>query len=165
MPFITKTRYEGSSGEDEENKKNRTTHAKEVLGECVISSVLSLHNKNLKRQTSFTALGWTSVRAPCYSSVYLESKGKYILEAWGHANPKDVKRRERGPWPFGSSLYIFLFSLGLPYVNWASQECSLFYLRSSLRFSDLPLFYFHSLFHSLSFSHCHYGLLFPILTT
>ena len=31
----------------------------------------------------------------------------------------------------------------LPYVNWASQEGCLFYLRSSLWSSDLPLFYFH----------------------
>ena len=28
-------------------------------------------------------------------SPYLENKGKYILEAWRHAIPKDVKRRER----------------------------------------------------------------------
>ena len=25
---------------------------------------------------------------------YLESKGKHILKMWGHANPKDAKRRE-----------------------------------------------------------------------
>ena len=31
--------------------------------------------------------------------------------------------------------------------------------------SDLPLFYFLRLFPSLSFSHLHFGLLFPILTT
>ena len=45
--------------------------------ECVISSVLSPHNKSLKRwtsltvlrRTSITALGWTSVTALCYSSV------------------------------------------------------------------------------------------------
>ena len=30
---------------------------------------------------------------------------------------------------------------------------------------DLPLFYFHGLFPFFSFSHCHFGLLFPILTT
>ena len=41
----------------------------------------------------------------------------------------------------------------------------LFYLRSSLRSSDLPLFYFRRLFPSLSFSHLHSGLLFPILAT
>ena len=32
-------------------------------------------------------------------------------------------------------------------------------------FFDIPLFYFHGLFPSLSFSHLHFGLLFPILTT
>ena len=30
---------------------------------------------------------------------------------------------------------------------------------------DLPMFYFRGLFSSLSFSHCNFGLLFPILTT
>ena len=60
-------------------------------------------------------------------------------------------------------LYIFL-PLGLPYANWA-QPGVLFYLKSSLRSSDLPLVYFHGLFPSLSFSHHHFGLLFPILTT
>ena len=111
-----------------------------------------------------------------------------------HANPKDMKRRERervhereqesgrkgeqesrregegererGPWPFGSSFYMFFSpSSGLPYVNWASQMCCLFYLKSSLWSLDLPLFYFHRLFPFLPFSHRHSGLLFPILTT
>ena len=54
----------------------------------------------------------------CYGSLtdqfYLENKGKYILKAWGHAHPKDVKRRERErerkrkrPRPFGSCFYMF----------------------------------------------------------
>ena len=60
---------------------------------------------------------------------------------------------------------FFFLSLGLPYENWASQECCLFYLRSSLRSLDLPLFYFRGLFPSLSFSHRHSGPPFPILTT
>ena len=71
------------------------------------------------------------------------------------------------------SLWLFYFiclslpnlSLGLYYVNWASQECCLLYLRSSLRSSDLLLFYFRGLFPSLSFSHRHFGLFFPILPT
>ena len=58
----------------------------------------------------------------------------------------------------------FSTPLGLPYVNWASQEC-LFYLRSSLQSSDLSLFYFPGLFPYLSFSCGHSGFLFPILTT
>ena len=57
-------------------------------------------------------------------------------------------------------LYIFLLPLGLPYVNWASQDCCFFYLWSSLRSSELPLFYFCGLFPSLSFSYRHFGLLF-----
>ena len=61
--------------------------------------------------------------------------------------------QERDPRPFGSSYYTFFLSPGLPYVNWASQECCLFYLRSSLQSSDHPLFYFRGLFPSLSFSH------------
>ena len=64
-------------------------------------------------------------------------------------NPKHMKRREserdRDPRPFGSSFYMFfLLPLDLPYVNSASQECCLLYLRSSLWSSDLPLFYFRT---------------------
>ena len=73
---------------------------------------------------------------------------------------ENTGERERDPRPFGSSFYLLFPPLGLPYVNWDSQECCLFYLRSSLQFSDLPLFYFHRLFPSLSFSHHHSGLLF-----
>ena len=43
-------------------------------------------------------------------------------------------------------LCFFLLSLSLLYVNCTSQEGCLFYLRSSLWSSDLPLFYFHRLF-------------------
>ena len=50
---------------------------------------------------------------------------------------------ERPP-PHAGSLALpficFFPPLGLPYVNWTSQECCLFYLRSSLRSSVLPLF-------------------------
>ena len=97
------------------------------------------------------------------AQFYLQSKGKYILEAWVQANPKHMKR---SPWPhFGSSFYMFfLLPLSLTYINWASQEGCLLYLRSSLWSSDLPLFYFHGLSPDLSFSHCHSGLIFPILT-
>ena len=97
---------------------------------------------------------------------YLESKGKIHPQGMRACLPKRLQEK-RGPWPsFGSSFYMFfLFPLGLPYVNWASQECCLFYLRSSLRSLGLALFYFPRLFPSLSFSHRHSGLLFRILTT
>ena len=153
--------------------------------ECVISSILSHHNKNLKlrtsvttlgwtsvtalEQTSVTALRWTSVTALCYSSVLFRKLRKIHprgVRACRPKRPKDAKRRERHPWPFGSSFYMFfLLPLDLPYVNWASQECYLFYLRSSLWSWGISLFYFHGLFLPLSFSHCHSGLSFTILTT
>ena len=50
-------------------------------------------------------------------------------------------------------LWVFLLPLNLPRLNWAGQEGCLFHLRFSLFSSDLPLFYFHRLFPSLSFSH------------
>ena len=57
--------------------------------ECVISSVLFHHNRNLKRWTSVTALGQTMSQLSDRSALqlrvtaqfYLENKGKYILEA------------------------------------------------------------------------------------
>ena len=49
--------------------------------------------------------------------------------------------RERETQPFAFSFYMFP-APGLPYVNWVNQECCLFYLRSSLWSSGLPLFYF-----------------------
>ena len=130
-----------------------------MLRECVISSVLSCHNKNLKWQTSVKPSyrprhrSWTDTVT---AQFYFENKGKYILEAWWHADPKDTKRiereggrgerereggrqgerthvRARPPWLFGFSFYMFyLLPLGLPYVNWASQECCLYHPRSSL---------------------------------
>ena len=47
-------------------------------------------------------------------------------------------------------LFMFFPPLGLPYVNWASQECCLFYLRSSLLSSDLPLTFLCSIFAGFS---------------
>ena len=80
--------------------------------------------------------------------------------------PAQKTRREERPWPnFGSCFCVlFLLTLSLPYVNWVSQEGCLFYPRSSFRSSDVSLFYFPRLLLSLSFSHCHFELLFPILT-
>ena len=113
------------------------------------------------RQISVTAL------------FYLEDSRKIHLRGVRACRSKDVREEHPsarsggwGGWRALWLLFLYVFlSLGLSYVNWASQECCLFYLRSSLRSSDLPLFYFRRLFLSLSFSHCHFGLLFPILPT
>ena len=123
-----------------------------MSGEFAVSSVLSRFNKNLKWLTSIAALGRTNVIALRWMSVtvfertnvtaqcYLESKGKYILEGMRACWPKRPEEK-RGPQPnFDSSFYMFfLLPLGLPYVNWASQECCLFYPRPSLWSLDLPL--------------------------
>ena len=58
--------------------------------------------------------------------------------------------REREIEPVGSSFYVFFLPLGLPYVNWASQEYCLFYLRSSLWSSDHPLTFLCSVFTGFS---------------
>ena len=77
-----------------------------------------------------------------------------------------IRREERPQVRFGSSCYMFfLVRLSLPFVNWSSQENCLFHLRFSFQSSDLPLFYLCKIFPSLSFSHHHSGLIFPILTT
>ena len=121
-------------------------------------TMLQLLNKSVL-QLSVTAL------------FYLDDSRKIRLRGVRARRSKDGKRRgphravereRRGLWlPF---LSVSL-SLGLSYVNWASQECCLFYLRFSLWSLDLPLFYFRGLLPSRSLSHHHSGLLFPILTT
>ena len=127
-----------------------------MSGECNLLGSVSSQQRFEARDVE--ALGVSQLSdSPCYSfwtdQFYLENKGKYILEAWGHANLKDVKRRERErekervcargketphPGPLAPLLYVFLLPLGLPYVDWVSQECRLFYLRSSLRSLDVP---------------------------
>ena len=62
-------------------------------------------------------------------------------------------------------LYVFASTWACPVQIGLRLECCLFYLKSSLWSSDLLSFYFHGLFPSLSFSHHHFGLLFPILPT
>ena len=71
-----------------------------------------------------------------------------------------MKRRE-APSSILAPLFIifFLLPLSLPYVNWASQE-GVGLTRGPHSSHNLPLFYFHRLFLSLSFSYLHFGLLF-----
>ena len=54
-----------------------------------------------------------------------------------------TQREERPPAQFWLLfLCFFLLPLGLPYVNWASQQCCLYYLQPSLWSLDLSLFSF-----------------------
>ena len=92
-----------------------------------------------------------SVTAP----FYLEDSRKIHLQGVRAHQSKDTRRRvpqgagERESWLWLLCVYVSL-SLGLSCVNWASQECCLFPLRSSLRSSDLLSFHFRGLFPSSS---------------
>ena len=79
-----------------------------VRGVCNFLSSISLQQK-------FEAMDGPALQ-PSVGSVlqlhvtaqfYLESKGKYILEVWGHANPKDMKR---GPLAQFWLLFLYVFS-------------------------------------------------------
>ena len=104
----------------------------------------------------------------CYSFVtaqfYLASKGYYALEVWGQADPKGETSIV-----LASSFYTFVSSL--PWacsiqIGLAKKEVCFFFTWSS--HSHLWIFFcsvFAGFSLSLSFSHRHFGLLFPILTT
>ena len=119
---------------------------------------------SLSPQQKFEATDRPVLQLRVIAQFYLAGKGKYILEACGWADPKDTKRREALP----QFLLLFLCFSPPPepaLCKLGCQEGCLFYLRSLFRSLDLPFFYFHGLFPSLSFSHSHFGLLFSILTT
>ena len=105
------------------------------MGVCdFLSSVLSQQKFEATDGPALQPLDGPVLQLCVTAQFYLKSKGKYILEA--EEMPTQRMRREKRP----------LLPLGLPYVKWASQGCCLFYLRSSLQFSDFSLFYFHGLF-------------------
>ena len=102
----------------------------ELYGKCLISSVLSWHNKRWSDESALQLSDRPVSQLHFTAQFYLENKGKYTLEAWGHKNP-NTKRRERTStqerplalW----LLFLYVFPPpGLPYVNWASQECCFF---------------------------------------
>ena len=74
---------------------------------------------------------YSSWMGQCYSSMLqlsLVYKVKENTSLGCEGMPTQNRWREESPWPnFGSSFYMFfLLLLGLPHVNWVSQECSLF---------------------------------------
>ena len=100
------------------------------------------------------------ITSSSYSSVLFRKQRKIHLRDLREGRPKRCEEKRSLQLSFGPSFYMFfLLPASLSYVNWASQEGCLFYLRFSLQSLDLPLFYFQG------FSHSHFGLLFPILTT
>ena len=101
------------------------------------------------RKDHVIALRQISVTAQCYSSIlFRRQQENPSSRCEGTSTQRHEEKsapacggereRERERASFGSSFYMFP-SLGLSYVNWVSQEWCLFYLRSSLGSSDLPL--------------------------
>ena len=80
------------------------------------------------------------------TAVLFRKQRKIRPQGMRAGRPKRCKEKRSTQLNFGSSFYmVFLLPLTLPCVNWANQEGCLFYLRLSLRSSDLPLFYFRGL--------------------
>ena len=126
-----------------------------MSGECVIFLVLSHHSKDLKQ--------WTSVIAQLQFSFIWQVKGSTPLRHEVRSTPKGEASLLLLP------LYI-CFSpppFELPYVCCTSQERGVFVSPEVLTLlsMDFLLFNFAGFSLSLSFSHRHFGLLFPILTT
>ena len=153
--------------------------------ECMFLDSLSRHNRDLEWRTwkppqRVTALrSWIDRGIALRSWVdhvivlrqisiiavfHLEDRRRIYPQIMRACHPKKQRGESgggggQGRKRFGSSPWACPMQIGL------SQVRCFLYLRSSLWSLDLPLFYFRGLFSSLSFSHCHFGLLFPILTT
>ena len=77
---------------------------------------------------------WTSIIA----QFYWQAKENTSSRHESRLTQKDAKRREAPSSILAPLFMFFLLPLSLPYVNWASQEGCLLYLKSSLWSSDLP---------------------------
>ena len=129
------------------------------LGSVLLQQKSETTDQHYSLQTGQCYSSWTdqchsSQMDQCYSSMLQLSfiwiiKENTSLRCEGMLTQKPRKEEqgwgggERDPQPFDSSFYmIFLLPLGLPCVNWASQECCVLYPRSS----DICLFYFCKLY-------------------
>ena len=72
-----------------------------VRGVCNFLGSISLQQK-------FEVMDGPVLQLHVTAQIYLESKEKYILKAWGHADPNDVKRR--GPPTQFWLLFLYGFS-------------------------------------------------------
>ena len=75
---------------------------------------------------------------------------KRVEERASTQEREQESQRAKEQEPFAPLFICFSLPLGLPYANWANQECCLFYLKSSLRSSDLPLTFLCSIFTGFS---------------
>ena len=125
-----------------------------MLGERVTSSVVSRHSKDLKWQTSVTAQLQLRV---------LFSKQRRVYP--GGVKVGQPQRRGLNKFWLPLFIYFVSFPLSLAFANWASQVGGMFasseVLTPICRFSfDLFSWAF-----PFVFSHHHFGLLSPTLTT
>ena len=140
---------------------HRVGDAIQLSRECMLLDSLSRHNKDLEGRTLKPPRRVTALRSwidrvialrsrmdhvialrqiSVTALFYLEESRKIHLSGVRARRSKETRRRapqragerERESWLWLLYLYVYL-SLGLSYVNWASLECCLFYLRSSLR--------------------------------
>ena len=157
-----------------------------VSRECMFLGSLSHHNKDLERWTLKPSAHHSSrvLDKPCSALRQISVTALFYLEdsrriqdlkrrewrsAWGGRERERVRERKRErestrargrESPRESALappfICFFFHRACPVQIGLSQECCLFCLKFSLWSLDRP---------SLSFNHCHFGLLFPILPT
>ena len=127
-----------------------------LWGECVISSILPHHSKKLKQRASVTAL--------LELSFIQQAKESTPSGHEGGPTPK-----ERPQSVLASSFYTFASSpppwACLLQTGLAKKGECLFHLKFSLWSTGFFCSVFVGFSLSLSFSHLHFGLLSPILTT
>ena len=136
--------------------KEKNKSAIKLLGECVISLVLSHHSKNLKWRTSVT-VGYSSV---------LFSKQRIV-------HPRGMRMSQHQRKGLNLSWLPSFISLSPPPAPWAytmqielAKKWRVCFTWSSHSGPWIfPCSIFTSFSPFLSFSHHHFGLLFPILTT
>ena len=98
------------------NPRNSTIS---VQGACnFFCSVLPLQKFEATDNGSVLQPSDRPVLQPCVTAQFhLESKGKYILEAWRWADPKDAKRRE-APRSILAPFFLYVFSPSPEPVLW-----------------------------------------------
>ena len=144
--------------------------------------VTDIKAPSASRQTMLQLLDKSVLRLSVTALFYLGDSRKIHLRGVRAHRSKDMKRRapqragaererargtERECEPFGPFFNMFFLPPGPALCKLGSARSAVLpeVLTQVLGPSfDLPLFYFHGFFPSSSFSHCHFGLLFPVLT-